>query len=184
MESARIVLLTAALLGCPSKPPAADSATSSVADASPLEASVTEAPVEAAAPIASASASADPPPAQPKDAGAPTEKASGSLTVDESSAGKTIDVSKGQKIVVQLKWTPSSGYDWEVTKSPPALGKPEEGVVSAGDVPGAKGLRRFTFTAKDTLPAGEHAIEFGYRRDFEKGKPPAKTFSFKVRPAK
>ena len=70
-----------------------------------------------------------------------------------------------------------------MTKSPAALGAPEAAVVSAGDVPGAYGQRRFTFTVKDAIP-GEQAVELAYARDFEKGKPPARTFAFKVRAAK
>ncbi len=189
MSRARVLVLAAVLFGCPSKPPAADAA--SAASSTPSA----SASASASSSAASADDAAAPPPSEAgaataaaADASAPPDTnktpASGALTIDESAAGKTIDVAKGQKLTVALKWKPSSGYDWSVTKSPAALGAPEAAVVSAGDVPGAYGQRRFTFTVKDALPAGEHAVEFGYARDFEKGKPPAKTFAFKVRAAK
>jgi predicted secreted protein len=102
------------------------------------------------------------------------------VTVDETNANTTVALGRGQKLVVQLKANPSTGFDWSVIKAPPALGKPEMGTVpGAGE--GAPGLRRLTFTPKDPLPEGEHTVELGYARSFEEGKPPLKTFRFKVR---
>jgi predicted secreted protein len=112
------------------------------------------------------------------DAGA---KKPGRLSLDESSDGKTFDVAPGQTIVVMLSASPTSGFDWAVIKAPPALGAPDLGFVSGGDAMGAVGKRRLTFTVKTALPAGEHAVELGYRRSFEQGVPPFKTFKFKVR---
>jgi predicted secreted protein len=187
MTLARVSLVLSVVAACPAKAPAGDalaSASASASDSRTPDATTTatsDATTTAtldATTTTTATATATAPTA---DANATDKASGGALTIDESQAGKIIEVAKGQKLTVSLRWKPSSGYDWAVTKSPPALGTPDAAVVSAGDVPGAYGQRRFTFTSKDALPPGEHAVEFAYRRDFEKDKPPAKTFSFKVR---
>ena len=106
------------------------------------------------------------------------------LTLDESSDGKTVEVARGGSIVLQLAATPSSGFDWAVTKAPPALGAPTMGFVAGGESMGASGKRRIAWTLKEALPAGEHPVELGYARSFEKGVAPFKTFRFKVRAAR
>ena len=118
----------------------------------------------------------------------PTEvgvKAAGTVNLDEGSDGKTIDLAKGQSVVLMLSATPSSGFDWAVTKAPAALGSPGMGFIAGGgDQMGASGKRRIAWTLKDALPAGEHTVELGYARGFEPGVAPFKTFRFKVRAAR
>ncbi|HSO34335.1 MAG TPA: protease inhibitor I42 family protein [Labilithrix sp.] len=106
------------------------------------------------------------------------------VNLDESGDGKTVEVGKGGTIVLMLAASPTSGFDWAVTKAPAALGAPTMGFVAGGDQLGASGKRRIAWTLKDALPAGEHAVELGYARSFEKGVAPFKTFRFKVRAAK
>jgi predicted secreted protein len=106
------------------------------------------------------------------------------VSLDEASDGKTVDVARGQTLVLMLGANPTSGFDWAVRKAPAALGAPAMGFVSGGDQMGAPGKRRIVWTVKDTLPAGEHAVELGYARSFEPGVAPFKTFRFKVRAAR
>ena len=106
------------------------------------------------------------------------------VTLDDASDGKTVEVAKGATIVLLLAASPTSGFDWAVLKAPPALGTPALGFLAGGDQMGASGKRRIVWTVKDALPAGEHAVELGYARSFEKGVAPFKTFRFKVRAAK
>lgn len=106
------------------------------------------------------------------------------VDVDEGSAGKTIELAAGQSLVVSLAATPSTGFDWDVVKAPPALAAPEMGFVKGGEQPGAAGKRRLTFAVKSALPAGEHELVLGYARSFEKGVAPFKTFKLKLRAAK
>lgn len=106
------------------------------------------------------------------------------VNVDEGSAGKTIELAAGQALVVSLVATPSTGFDWDVVKSPPALAAPDMGFVKGGEQPGAPGRRRLTFVVKSALPAGEHALVLGYARSFEKGVAPFKTFTLKLRAPK
>jgi len=148
--------------------------------------SASTASADAAAPEAAA---ATPPDAGFKDAGGLTTGATGdagvkTVSLDDASDGKTIEIAKGGTIVLLLTATPTSGFDWAVLKAPPALGTPTLGFVVGGDQPGASGKRRIVWTVKDALPAGEHAVELGYARSFEKGVAPFKTFRFKVRAAK
>lgn len=103
------------------------------------------------------------------------------VNVDEGSAGTTIELAPGQALVVSLVATPSTGFDWDVVKSPPALSGPEMGFVKGGEQPGAPGKRRLTFVVKTALPAGEHELVLGYARSFEKGVAPFKTFKLKLR---
>jgi predicted secreted protein len=103
------------------------------------------------------------------------------VKIDESSAGKTLELAPGQTLVAMLVANPSTGYDWSVLKAPAALGAPDMGFVAGGEQPGAPGKRRIAWTLKSALPAGEHAVELGYARSFEKGVAPFKSFKFKVR---
>jgi predicted secreted protein len=152
----------------PATPPPVDAATDAAADT-------------AADPVADAGAHASAH-AEHGEAGAATEAgAKDVVTIDESHEGKTIDLVKGQSLVVLLGANPASGFDWAVLKAPPALGEPKMGFIQGGEGVGVVGKRRLTFSPKGPLPAGEHAVELGYRRSFEEGKPPFKTFRFKVR---
>jgi inhibitor of cysteine peptidase len=103
------------------------------------------------------------------------------VSIDESNDGKTVELSPGQSLVATLNANPTTGFDWAVIKAPAALGAPEMGYVSGGSAPGSPGKRHLTWTLKATLPPGEHAVELGYARSFEKGVPPFKTYRFKVR---
>ena len=105
------------------------------------------------------------------------------VRIDEGSDGKTIELAPGQSLVVMLTANPSTGFDWAVLKAPPALGAPDLGFVAGGEQPGAPGKRRISWTVKSALPPGEHAVELGYARSFEKGVAPFKTFKLKVRAA-
>jgi predicted secreted protein len=122
-------------------------------------------------------------------AGAAQEAAEGGaargkvVSIDEGSEGKSIELAVGQSLVAMLVANPTTGFDWAVIKAPAALGQPDLGFVSGGDRIGAPGKRRLTWTVKTALPAGDQSVELGYARSFEKGVPPFKTFTFKVRAA-
>lgn len=105
------------------------------------------------------------------------------VTIDESAAGKTIELAAGQSMTLSLGANATTGFDWSVTKAPAALGAPEMSYVQGGSQMGAPGTRKITWTLKSALPAGEHAVELAYARSFEKGVAPFKTFKLKVRAA-
>jgi predicted secreted protein len=106
------------------------------------------------------------------------------VTVTDADADKTFDVKAGSSVVALLGANPSTGFDWDVSKAPAALGTPVKGFVSGGDAMGAPGKRTISWTLQGALPAGEHVVELAYRRSFEEGKAPSKTFRFKVRAAR
>ena len=115
-------------------------------------------------------------------AGAGDAGGSKSVQLDEAGEGKAIDLVAGAQLVLLLRASPTSGFDWSVVKAPPGLGTPEMGYIAPpGEGMDAPGKRRIVWTLKAALPAGEHAVELGYRRGFEQGTPPLKTFRFKVR---
>ena len=119
------------------------------------------------------------------DSGAASAEAGASrpliLRIDETSDGKSLELTPGQQLVATLDANPTTGFDWAVIKAPPALGTPDMGYVAGGSAPGSPGKRLLTWTLKSALPAGAHVVELGYARSFEKGVPPFKTFRFKVR---
>jgi predicted secreted protein len=105
--------------------------------------------------------------------------------VTESDADKTFEVKAGGTVTALLSANATSGFDWDVTKAPAAMGTPTKGFQQGNpDVMGAPGKRSITWTLKGALPAGEHVVELGYKRPFEEGKAPFKTFKFKVKAAK
>lgn len=106
------------------------------------------------------------------------------LSLDESAAGKTVELAAGQSMTLSLGANATTGFDWSVTKAPAALGTPEMTYVQGGTQMGAPGTRKLTWTLKSALPAGEHAVELAYARSFEKGVAPFKTFKLKVRAAR
>jgi len=87
-------------------------------------------------------------------------------------------------VTLSLGANPTTGFDWEVTKAPAAMGTAQRGFTEGGSAPGSPGKRTIVWTVKGALPAGDHAVELAYRRSFEEGKAPFKTFKFKVRGAK
>jgi predicted secreted protein len=103
------------------------------------------------------------------------------VTLDESSEGKTVDLARGQTLVLMLTANPTTGFDWTVVKAPPALAEPVMGYISGGEALGAPGKRRISFKVVTALPAtGEQPLELAYKRSFEQVAA-FKTFRVKVR---
>ena len=172
---------------------AAAPAPTSAEPATSASALASAAPASSATAVASAAPSAS---AATRDAGGLVTAPSGSeagasaeagtarplvVKIDESNDGKTIELAPGQQLVATLDANPTTGFDWAVIKSPPALGAPAMGYVSSSNAAGAPGKRHLTWTLEKALPASPQAVELGYARSFEKGVAPFKTYRFKVR---
>jgi predicted secreted protein len=100
------------------------------------------------------------------------------VTVDESSNGKTVDVTRGQAIVVRLPSNATTGYEWTVSSEVTALGEPEGSYVPEGSAAGSGGSTSFVWSDTKTVAAGHYAITLSYKRSWE---PSAiTTFSFVV----
>lgn len=107
------------------------------------------------------------------------------IALDEASAGKTIDVRSGQSVTLTLVTNPTTGYDWKVISAPAALGEPTSTIaVPDSGADGAATTRRFVWKPKGALGPGEHPLELAYRRSFEKGVAPIKSFRVLLRDAK
>ena len=79
--------------------------------------------------------------------------------------GKTVDVSKGCEIRVELSENPTTGYTWELT-APGLTYVSDEYVADANTegLVGAGGVHIFTYTADNT---GTHTIDGIYKRSWE-----------------
>jgi len=135
-------------------------------------------PQTVSAPLAPAPDAEAPAPASSSAAPSPE------IALDEKSADKTIEVRAGQQIVLTLVTNPTTGYDWTVISAPPALGEATTAIAPPeSDLAGAPTKRTFIWTLEGPLGPGEHLLELGYRRSFEKGVAPIKSFRVTLKAA-
>lgn len=101
------------------------------------------------------------------------------ITLTEADAGKTIELHKGNLLVVTLEGNITTGYNWEMLPQSPAVleqqGLPE--VVPDSSALGAGGKISLKFEAVQT---GKAALTLIYHRSFEQGVPPEKTFEVTI----
>ncbi len=102
------------------------------------------------------------------------------LNADHNS--QSITLSLGQTLTISLPGNPGTGFQWEITRMPPFLaqeGTPEfRPDDSSGQRVGAGGLT--VWHMKANAP-GSGALDFAYRRAWEKEVPPAKTIHYEIR---
>ena len=97
--------------------------------------------------------------------------------------GSTIELAKGQILIITLESNPSTGYRWEVVESDDAVlqqvGEVEFEVSDPRDPPppGAGGTEVFRFEARG---AGEVTLKLVYHRSWEEDVEPLETFSVQV----
>lgn len=105
-----------------------------------------------------------------------------SLELNEADNGKSLRVVTGTRVFIRLRGNPTTGYRWQIAD------KLAEVVESAGEPdytpdpgkPAAVGVGgTFTFEFRAARP-GKAAIKLAYRRPWEKGKPPAETFTLQL----
>lgn len=115
------------------------------------------------------------PTTKPADAGKP-------ITLDRSASGRTVTPAPGQQVVISLKGNPTTGYSWS------CAGIEGDAAVAVGKIKyvtdraeprrmGAGGMFVATFKA---AKIGKSTITLEYKRPWEKGKPPAETFTLTV----
>ena len=104
------------------------------------------------------------------------------IALDKSANGRTVTPVPGQQVVISLKGTPTTGYSWS------CAGIEGDAVVAVGKVtyvqdrsrPGMAGVGgKFVATFK-AVKIGKSIITLEYKRPWEKGKPPAETFTLTV----
>jgi inhibitor of cysteine peptidase len=101
-------------------------------------------------------------------------------TLTEKENGSKVKLAKGEIMTIKLEGVPTAGYVWNIAKNNAdqlaPQGKPEVTPAKKG-VLGGKAVTTFRFKAES---AGSSELELHYKRPFEKGKEPAKTFKITV----
>lgn len=102
------------------------------------------------------------------------------LTLTEKDSGTTVKLAKGAMLEVKLPSTAGTGFTWQIVKNNPEqlvlqgrsqIIRPDKKIV------GGPQKQAFRFKAEWL---GSSELEIVYRRPFEKGKAPAKTFTATV----
>lgn len=103
------------------------------------------------------------------------------VTVNESSDGKTITVKQSTLVKVTLDGNITTGYGWDVESVGGSAAK-QDGKPQYKDSPGNGLGRPGTFTLTFKTPAvGTSVVKLKYSRPWEKNKPPAKTYSITIK---
>ena len=100
------------------------------------------------------------------------------VVVSELQNGTTVELSRGQRLVVRLDTRSGTGFSW-------APAGPSNGVLRLAksetrrgpSMPGAPAAQIFTFVP---VGPGTADIEFNYRRPWLKDQPPARTYRLRV----
>jgi len=114
-------------------------------------------------------------------ASAVTGATTGTITVGQAANGSQRTLHRGDRLVVRLPSNPSTGYAWTVPSSTrPTLAPSGRSYVPPADNErvGAPGTAVLRFRA---VVAGKTVLRLSYARAWEKGVPPARTFTLTVR---
>jgi predicted secreted protein len=93
------------------------------------------------------------------------------VEIVESQSGQTVDVHKGDDVVVTFVASSGTGYQWTMEPAALATAK-EEDVPQQPGLPGGPVKMMFHVQAKKTV-----TLHFKFSRAWEKTTPPTKTFS-------
>lgn len=125
---------------------------------------------------------------QPREDSAPVPReepspAMPAIALSEADAGKTVDVERGQEIVVRLSSNRTTGYGWTLASSGAGILASTGDAVymldsTATNMAGAGGVESWSFKANQS---GQEELRFEYRRPWEQTTAPAKTVSFTIR---
>ena len=100
------------------------------------------------------------------------------MLLDDSFAGKTVDLPVGQVMELRLAENPTTGFSWVfVSKGEPACAVIGNAYKAPGGPPGQGGAHEWRI---EGAQAGECDLALHYRRSFEQA-PPARSFTLHVR---
>jgi inhibitor of cysteine peptidase len=100
------------------------------------------------------------------------------VTVGAAANGKSLELKPGDKLVVRLAANPTTGYDWAVAFKPKALQLVKRTYLASPPMRiGQGGTDVFRFSVR----SGRGRLELVYRRSWEKGKEPLRTFLLRIR---
>ena len=100
------------------------------------------------------------------------------LTADDN--GKELTLQKNGRLLVKLEANPTTGYTWELMGDPTPLELVTTDYLPA-QTPERVGTPRSQQLKFKAIGTGSAKLELGYRRPWEKGVAPAKTFSATVK---
>jgi inhibitor of cysteine peptidase len=102
------------------------------------------------------------------------------VTVTEKDQGHTVQVGRGDTLIVRLAAQLGTGYGWHVSKNDArilqSLGEPSLERQGEGK-PGGVETQVFRFRA---AASGKSALTLAYSRPWEKDRPPTKTYGITV----
>src|SRR5262245_61148919 len=99
----------------------------------------------AVAPLACGGGASEEPIVTPSEEGA-AEDDLRSLKLSEAASGRTVTVTQGQNLTVQLQSSPSTGYKWSVVSTDRTFGYPATTTfLRNGDAVGSGGIERLTW---------------------------------------
>jgi len=101
------------------------------------------------------------------------------LKIAEGDNGHEVTIAKGDELELSLSENPSTGYRWELSgKAAPVCELLNDNFEAAGTMPGRGGMHRWQFRA---VQPGSGEIALQYRRSWEEGTPPARSYRVSVR---
>ena len=100
------------------------------------------------------------------------------LIVQESDAGRAVQVERGRKVTLRLEANHGAGYRWSATSSGDALEQLGEPFYAREKTAaGAPGAEYWSFMARRS---GRQELRFEYRRPWESATPAAKGLSYTI----
>ena len=96
--------------------------------------------------------------------------------VSEKDNGGSVTIKAGERLTVTLGAIPSTGFNWNLISGFPGI-EPVKTRAQLGIRPGQGVFESWTWTPRST---GQYPIRFEYKRPWETGVPPVKTFSIDV----
>jgi len=103
------------------------------------------------------------------------------VVISENDNGKTITVTEGSDVTIQLAGNITTGHSWSVTSASGKSAK-QDGAVTYKSDQSTKLGHGGVFTAKfTTATAGSTTVKMEYKQPWNKNTAPAKTFSVTIR---
>jgi inhibitor of cysteine peptidase len=103
-----------------------------------------------------------------------------SVTLYATDSARTVELKRGDTLVVKLEGMPTTGFTWEVASVDASVleqkGEPEYTDAEPGKLGGA-GTLTFDFNTKG---AGSTSLEMVYHQPWDKDTPPTETFEVTV----
>jgi inhibitor of cysteine peptidase len=102
------------------------------------------------------------------------------ILVDETWAGRTLDLPVGQAVELRLKENPTAGFVWRITQSgAPSCRVAEDAFEPpAQAIPGQPGQHRWRI---EGVASGICTLAFAYGRPWEADRPAATTYALTIR---